>query len=80
MKPLTLVYGLRLVPPNELKSTHSGEAILKNGSVKRVTLHTLEGSVEEIRAQLERSLEAFFELLPSEYEEKKRTGEDFSEI
>ena len=59
----SLVYGLRLVPSGSLKSLRAGEAILKDGSSSEVTLHVLEGSQDEVRAQLARSLDAFFELL-----------------
>ena len=63
---LTLVYGLRLLPEGNLKSLHAGEAILRDGSAREVTLHVIEGSKEEIRSQLTRSLDAFFELLGDE--------------
>ena len=73
---------MRLVPPESLKSTRSGEAILKDGSQKQVTLHMLEGTAEQIRKQLFQSLDAFFELLPSEYERgsENTAREDFSEL
>lgn len=59
-----LVYGLRLVPQNTLKSTKQGVAILKNGEEKHVTMHVLEGTKAEIRRQLTQSLDAFFDIFP----------------
>ncbi len=84
MKNLSLVYGLRLVPKESLKSTRNGEAILKDGSEKHVTLHVIEGSVEQIKNQFQHSVDAFFELLPAEYGEEnprqKPDGDPYSEI
>jgi hypothetical protein len=37
---------------------------LANGHQAHVTMHTLEGSREEIETQLKRSLEAFFDFYP----------------
>ena len=64
MANLTLVYGMRLLPSEEL--TEVGDALLKlkSGREARVTMHVLEGSKEEIEKQLRASLEAFFDLYP----------------
>ena len=64
MANLTLVYGMRLLPADEVESV--GEAILKlkNGREARVTMHILEGSKEEIEKQLRTSVEAFFDFYP----------------
>ena len=64
MANLTLVYGMRLLPSEEL--TEVGDALLKlkSGREARVTMHVLEGSKEEIEKQLRTSLEAFFDLYP----------------
>ena len=82
MKSLTLIYGLRLIPEEGLKSTRSGEAILKDGSVKRVTLHMIEGSPEQIKHQLLQSVDAFFDILPGEDEREgiQPSSDDFSEL
>ena len=44
MANLSLVYGLRLLPADELEQVGSGEITLKNGRREHVTLHLLEGS------------------------------------
>ena len=59
-----LVYGMRLLPAEDVESLHDGTIELKNGRQAHVTLHVLEGSKEEIEKQLRNSLEAFFELYP----------------
>jgi len=64
MANLSLVYGLRLLPAGELDQVGSGKITLKNGREEHVTLHLLEGSKEEIEAQLKQSIEAFFDIYP----------------
>ena len=63
--PLTLVYGLRLLPSEEMAEVRDAEVVLQNGRTTKVTMHMIEGSSEEdIREQLLRSLDAFFEFYP----------------
>lgn len=64
MANLTLVYGLRLLPSEELAEVSDAVLKLKNGREARVTMHLLEGSKEEIENQLKSSLEAFFDFYP----------------
>jgi hypothetical protein len=65
MAPLALVYGLRLLPGDELESIGEATILLKNGRKASITLHLIEGSSEdEIRKQLLESLDAFFEFYP----------------
>jgi hypothetical protein len=65
MAKLALVYGLRLLPADELDSYADGAVHLRNGQDASVTMHVIEGLNElEIRAQLMRSLDAFFEFYP----------------
>lgn len=64
MANLSLVYGLRLLPEGELEQVGSGKITLKNGREEHVTLHLLEGTKEEIEAQLKQSIEAFFDIYP----------------
>ena len=64
MANLTLVYGLRLLPAEELAEVGDATIKLKNGRDARVTMHVLEGGKEEIEKQLRTSLEAFFDLYP----------------
>ena len=42
----------------------SGSIKLRNGREEHVTLHLLEGSKEEIEAQLKQSIDAFFDIYP----------------
>jgi hypothetical protein len=65
MAKLALVYGLRLLPADELDTFEEAKIKLKNGNTASVTLHLIEGgSEEEIKRQLMQSLEAFFEFYP----------------
>ena len=65
MAKLALVYGLRLLPSEELESIGEGCSILlKNGRKAHVTMHLIEGGEQEIRNQLMQSLDAFFEFYP----------------
>lgn len=64
MAKLTLVYGLRLLPSEEVAEVGEGAVTLKNGREAHVTLHIIEGSKEEIERQLRTSVEAFFDLYP----------------
>jgi hypothetical protein len=64
MANLTLIYGLRLLPSDELAEVEDAKLKLKNGHDARVTMHLLEGSKEEIEKQLKISLESFFDIYP----------------
>ncbi len=65
MAKLALVYGLRLLPAEEMESFGDAAIRLKNGNDASVTMHVIEGSNElEIRKQLMHSLDAFFEFYP----------------
>ena len=65
MAKLALVYGLRLLPGDELESVGEAAIVLKNGRSASVTMHLIEGASEkEIRKQLLESLDAFFEFYP----------------
>jgi len=64
MAKLTLIYGLRLLPSEEVAEVGEGTIKLKNGREAHVTLHLLEGSKDDIEKQLRQSVEAFFELYP----------------
>jgi hypothetical protein len=66
MARYTLVYGIRLLP---------------EGSVKQVeevslTLHTIDGTIPQLRRARDRSLDAFFEFLPGATDEDKRDFDD----
>ena len=64
MAKLALVYGMRLLPADELEKVENGEVTLKSGKKAQVTMHLLEGGEDEIRKQLMQSLDAFFEFYP----------------
>jgi hypothetical protein len=64
MANLALVYGLRLLPADEIAGVGEGSIELKNGNSARLTLHLLEGSREQIEAQLRQSIDAFFDFFP----------------
>ena len=64
MANLTLVYGLRLLPAEEVASIGDAPIELKNGNTARVTMHVLEGTREEIEGQLRQSIDAFFDFFP----------------
>ena len=64
MARYTLVYGLRLIPEGTLKALDEATLTLADGDEARVTLHTLDGSIPQLRRSLDRSLDAFFDLLP----------------
>ena len=64
MANLTLIYGLRLLPSEEVSQVEDAVLKLKNGRDARVTMHMLEGSKEEIEKQLKNSLDAFFDFYP----------------
>ncbi len=64
MANLTLIYGLRLLPEGEVIGIQDATLKLSNGNEAHVTMHSIEGSRQEIEAQLRRSLNAFFEFYP----------------
>ena len=64
MANLALVYGMRLLPLDELAEVGEATIKLKNGREARVTMHVLEGGKEEIENQLKTSLSAFFDFYP----------------
>lgn len=64
MANLVLVYGMRLLPADELAGVQPAPVALKNGNEAQVTMHILEGSREQIEAQLRHSLDAFFDFYP----------------
>jgi hypothetical protein len=64
MARYTLVYGIRLVPEGTVVGADDCRLKLKNGTEAAVTLHTIDGTIPQLRRALDRSLDAFFELLP----------------
>jgi hypothetical protein len=64
MARYTLVYGIRLVPEGSLAAFADATLTLADGSTAGLTLHTIDGSIPQLRRALDRSLDAFFDLLP----------------
>ena len=64
MAKLALVYGMRLLPLDEVVELGEAPIKLKNGREAHVTLHLIEGSKEDIEKQLRASVEAFFDIYP----------------
>jgi len=64
MANLALIYGLRLLPAEEVAGVGEASIELRNGNTARVTMHLLEGSREQIEAQLRQSIDAFFDFFP----------------
>ena len=65
MAKLTLVYGMRLLPSDDIVEVGEGRVRLKSGTDAGVTLHIVEGSnKDQIQKQLQQSVDAFFDLYP----------------
>lgn len=76
MARYTLVYGIRLVPEGTLASADEVRLTLKSGETAGLTLHTIDGTIPQLRRALDRSLDAFFEFLPGASDEDKRDFDD----
>ena len=64
MANLTLIYGMRLLPAEDIEEVGDAVIKLKHGREARVTMHILEGSKNDIEKQLRTSIEAFFDIYP----------------
>lgn len=62
MEKLTLVYGLRLIAEEEIAAVEHAQVLTENGQTRQVTMHTIDGTRDQIRRQLLESIDAFFEL------------------
>ena len=71
MARYTLVYGLRLVPEGTLQNADEVRLTLTGGEQAGLTLHTIDGTVPQLRRALDRSLDAFFEFLPGAADEDR---------
>lgn len=72
MARYTLVYGVRLIPENALKSVGDVPLVLQDGSSAALALHTIDGTIPQLRRALDRSLDAFFDLLPGADEQDRQ--------
>jgi hypothetical protein len=76
MPRYTLVYGLRLVPEGTLVEAEEVRLRLQGGEAAGLTLHTIDGTIPQLRRALDRSLDAFFEFLPGASDEDRRDFDD----
>lgn len=76
MARYTLVYGIRLVPEGTLVNAEDARLTLAGGDTAGVTLHTIDGTIPQLRRALDRSLEAFFEFLPGAADEDRADFDD----
>ena len=76
MARYTLVYGLRLVPEGRLSRTDDVRLQLSDGETAGLTLHTIDGTIPQLRRALDRSLDAFFEFLPGAVDEDRAEFDD----
>jgi hypothetical protein len=76
MARYTLVYGVRLIPEGTLKGVDEATLKLADGSTAGLTLHTFDGTIPQLRRALDRSLDAFFDLLPGAEDDDVRTFGD----
>lgn len=64
MANLCLIYGMRLLPLEDIQEVGDATIMLKHDRTARVTMHILEGGKEDIEKQLRTSVEAFFDMYP----------------
>jgi hypothetical protein len=76
MARYTLVYGIRLVPEGSVTSSDGARLELAGGETAHVTLHTIDGTIPQLRRALDRSLDAFFDFLPGATDEDREAFED----
>ena len=76
MARYTLVYGLRLLPEGTLAKAEDVRLHLGDDGSANLTLHTIDGTIPQLRRALDRSLDAFFEFLPGATAEDRRDFDD----
>lgn len=76
MARYTMVYGIRLVPEGSVTALEDATVTLADGTAAGLTLHTIDGTIPQLRRALDRSLDAFFDLLPGADEEDLRDFAD----
>jgi hypothetical protein len=73
MARYTLVYGVRLIPEGSLKGAEDAKLQLMDGTTAGLTLHTFDGTIPQLRRAMDRSFDAFFDLLPGATDEDVET-------
>jgi len=76
MARYTLVYGIRLVQEGTLVGADEVRLTLHGKETAGLTLHTIDGTIPQLRRALDRSLDAFFDLLPGATDEDKQDFDD----
>ena len=76
MARYTMVYGIRLIPEGTLAGADEVRLTLTDGTAAGLTLHTIDGTIPQLRRALDRSLDAFFDVLPGATEEDRREFEE----
>ena len=76
MPRYTLVYGLRLVPEGTLVEAEEVRLRLNTGENAGLTLHTIDGTIPQLRRALDRSLDAYFEFLPGVTDDDRQDFDD----
>ena len=76
MARYTLVYGIRLVPEGTLVDARDARLTLSDGESAGLTLHTIDGTIPQLRRALDRSLDAFFEFLPGATDDDRDAYDD----
>jgi hypothetical protein len=76
MARYTLVYGVRLIPEGSLTGLEDATLKLVDGTTAGLTLHTFDGTIPQLRRALDRSLDAFFDLLPGATDDDVETFGD----
>jgi hypothetical protein len=76
MARYTLVYGIRLVPEGTLVNADEPRLQLAGGETAGLTLHTIDGTIPQLRRALDRSLDAFFDFLPGATAEDRDQFDD----
>ena len=64
MAKLALIYGMRLLPVDDLGEVQEATVVLKNGRTAKIAMHLIQGTKEEIEATFRQSINAFFEVYP----------------
>jgi len=64
MANLTLVYGMRLLPSEDVAEVGQAPVKLTNGREAHVTMHVLEGSKEEIEERFQAGAQLLLDLYP----------------
>jgi hypothetical protein len=82
-KTFSLIFGVHLLPTEEVPQVIGGGIVLRDGTQKSMSLHILEGDREQIRAQVLASIDALFDrssaLLNETIPSRCPPGEEVSE-